>query len=50
MKKTIVFLLTFGLLVFTTYAGTFYVVKGGEKSAAGTYNSQKEFVQIMKQS
>jgi len=48
MKKTIVFLLLLGFLSFMIYAGTFYIVKEGEKVAAGTYSSQKEFVQIMK--
>jgi hypothetical protein len=48
MKKIFVFFLISGLLYFTIHAGTFYNVKEGEKSAAGTYNSQKEFVQIMK--
>lgn len=48
MKKIIVFFLISGFLCLTIRAGTFYIVKGGEKLAAGTYNSQKEFVQIMK--
>jgi len=48
MKKTTVFLLISGLLCMTVHAGTFYIVKEGDKTAAGTYNGQKEFVQTLK--
>ena len=48
MKKIFVFFLILGLLCFTIHAGTFYNVKEGEKVAAGTYSSRKEFVKILK--
>lgn len=48
MRKMLIFLLTMGLLSFTIFAGTFYIVKDGKKVEAGTFNNQKEFVQMMK--
>jgi len=48
MKKISIFLLSIGLLSLMLHPGTFYVLKDGRKVAAGTFNSQKEFVQILK--
>ena len=48
MKKILIFLLTLGILSFPIFAGTFYIVKDGKKVEADTFNSQKEFVKIMK--
>ena len=38
----------FLLVSSVVYGGTFYVVKEGKKVAAGTYETQEEFVQLLK--
>jgi hypothetical protein len=48
VKKIIILLLILGLMILTLEAGTFYIVKDGKKIEAGTFNSPKEFVKIMK--
>ena len=48
MRKMLIFLLFMGVFSFTIFAGTFYIVKDGKKVEAGTFDSQKEFVKIMK--
>lgn len=48
MKKKIVFVLALVFLYFALNAGTFYIVKDGRQVEAGIFNSQEEFVKIIK--